>query len=42
MLSYGNSQAVNDVEYKINKGKSSEEGHLIWYIEFWMNFMNSI
>lgn len=29
MLSYGNSQAVNDVEYQINKGKSSEEGHLI-------------
>ena len=29
MLSYGNSQAVNDAEYKINKGKSSEEGHLI-------------
>lgn len=29
MLSYGNSQAVNDVEHQINKGKSSEEGHLI-------------
>lgn len=37
-----NSQAVNDVEHQINKEILWEEGHLIWYIEFWLNFMNSI
>ena len=37
-----NNQAVDDMEYQINKGKSSEEGLLTWYTEFWFNFMNSI